>query len=107
MSAGFEDGDGVLGERRHDRDDVDLLHTDLANAHRRAIGVEHAIRALDLARDEEGRSGVEPRAGETGDGVRAAGASGQQGKTEMVGRLRIVLSGDGARLLVKVADGND
>ena len=82
-------------------------HPDLANAHGCAIGVEHTIRSLDLARDKEGRSGIKPRTGEAGDRVRAAGAGGEQGKTEMVGRLRIVLGADGARLFMEIADGND
>ena len=104
---GFEDCDGVFGQRRYDRNDVDLLHAYLANAHRRAIGVEHAIRAFDLTRDEEGGGGVEPCTGEPGDCVRAAWAGCQQGKAEMVGRLRIILGADGARLLMKITDGND
>ena len=74
---GLEHDDGVLGDRRDDGNDVDFLDAELAHAERLAgDGVEHAVGALDLAGEEEHGGGVEPGAGNAGDGVSAAGAGG-------------------------------
>ena len=51
--AGFKDRDGVLGDRLDDGDNVNFLHAELEHAQRTAVFREHAIRALDLAGNEE------------------------------------------------------
>jgi len=81
---------GILRDRLDDGDDVDLLHAELTHAQRLASdGVEHAVGALDLAGEEDRRSGIEPRAGYSRDGIGSAGASGDQSHAETVHGLGI------------------
>ena len=102
---GDEDRLGVLGDGPDDGADVDLLDAELAHAEGLAGGgVEHAVGALDLAGEEEGGSGVEPGAGDAGDGVGAAGAGGDHADAEAVGGLGVAFGADGGGLLVRVAD---
>jgi hypothetical protein len=42
----------VFGDRLNDRDDVDFLYAYLPDAERLAVGTEHAVGALHLARDK-------------------------------------------------------
>ena len=102
---GIENSDGVLGDGGDDGADVDLLNAELAHAERLAgKGVEHAVRALDLAGEEEGGGGVEPGSGDSGDGVGAAGAGSDHADTKAVGGFSIAFGADGGGLLVRVAD---
>ena len=55
---------------------------------------------------ERGR-GVEPGAGDAGDGVGAAGAGGDHADAEAVGGLGVAFGADGGGLLMRVADGRD
>jgi hypothetical protein len=88
---------GELGQGRHHRDDVDLLQAHLAHA---AVALE--VGALGLAGDEQAGRGVEPRAGQAGDGVGPARPGGEEGATQAAAHLGVGFRRHGAGLLVQV-----
>jgi hypothetical protein len=100
----FKDRNGVLCNWLYDRDDVNFLHSELAHSEWAAFFVKHAIRALDLSRDEQGWRRVQPSPGYAGYGVCTAGPGGDHADAKVIGCLCVALSAYGARLLVGVAD---
>ena len=101
---GLGDRDGILRDRLNDGYDVDFLHAHLPDAQGCAIGVVHPVGALHLSRNEHARRRVEPRASQAGNRVGPARAGRDERDPEIIRRLRIVFGGDGAGLLVQVAD---
>src|SRR5262249_10686476 len=87
-----------------DRDYVHFLYAELANAERAAVSREHSIRALDLPREKETWCGIQPGTGHARHRVGPTRAGGYQGDSQIVGRFAVVLRGNGARLLVRIAD---
>ena len=103
----IQDRHRVFRERPDDGNDIDFLNTELPHTERSAVRGEHAVGTLHLAGEKQHRSGIEPGAGHAGDGVGAARAGGHHGHAQVVGGLGVVLGGDGAGLLVRIADGLD
>jgi hypothetical protein len=97
---GIHHGGGILGDGTDDGGDIHLLDAHLADA-----GLADKIGPLDLAAEEEAWGGIEPRAGDTGDGIGAAGAGGKKGDADAAGGLGVIFGGDGGGLLVEGADG--
>ena len=83
------------------------LHAELAHTERSSVGGEHAVGAFHLAGEKQQRGGIQPRAGQAGDRVGAAGTGGDHSHTQVVDGFRVVLGCHGRGLLVRIADGLD
>ncbi len=97
-------GHGIFRQRLHNRNDVQFLNPPLPHPQRCAVSREHPVRPFNLSREKEAGGGVEPCPREAGDRIRSAGSGCNHGYTEVIRRLRVILRGYGAGLLVMIAD---
>ncbi len=95
-----EDRNRVLGNRLHNRDDVDFLHAELAHAKWISLAVEHAVGAFDLARNHEHCGRIQPCACNSGNSIGSAGSGRDHADAEMVGNFGVGFGAHGAGLLV-------
>src|SRR5579864_3506655 len=101
---GVENRHRVFRDRFDDRHDIHFLHAHLSHATRVAVGIEHTIGPLHLARNEQAGCRVDPCAGNAGNGIRTAWTAGHQSNPKLVGSLAVILSCDRAGLLMGITD---